>query len=228
MDKELPWLRLYSRTIDNEKLGILAPSDRWYYVALLCCKAQGILDSDDSFEMLQRKLCLKLQLTLKELHDLSARLQEVTLVTAALQPVGWNEKQYVTDNPTYNADKQRRYRKRYQALRNDNVTVTTPDTDTDTDTDTDIKPKSVCTKPPGLPRASGVDFERFWEHWPKKINKLEAKKAWLSKKFELTDVDELIADVQERVKRDKTWKDGFIPHCSTYLRGERWEDDFVN
>ncbi len=110
------WLRLYSRTIDNAKLSILAPSDRWYYVALLCCKAQGIFDSDDPPSILKRKLCSKLHLTLKELDDLSARLQEVTLVTELLQPKGWNEKQYVTDSPTYNADKQKKYRKRYHGV----------------------------------------------------------------------------------------------------------------
>ena len=102
-----------------------------------------------------------------------------------------------------------------------------PETEEETEEETE-KPKPVCTKPKGLPRANGVDFERFWEHWPKKVNKLEAKKAWIVKKFELSDVDELIADVQQRVKHDKRWKDGFIPHCSTYLRGERWEDDFGN
>ncbi len=133
----LHWFRLYGRTIDNEKLGVLAPSDRWYYIAILCCKAQGILDAGDNHSMLKRKLCSKLQLTMKELEDLSARLQEVTLVTDSLQPIGWNEKQYVTDTPSYNAEKQRKYRERNRALRNSTVTVTAPETDTDTDTEKD-------------------------------------------------------------------------------------------
>ena len=133
--QDLQWFRLYSRTIDNEKLSILAPSDRWYYVALLCCKAQGIFDAGDSDNILKRKLCAKLHPAQKELDDLAARLQEVTLVTETLLPVGWNEKQFVTDNPTYNAEKQRRYRERYKALRNGDVTVTTPETETETETE---------------------------------------------------------------------------------------------
>ncbi len=75
-------------------------------------------------------------------------------------------------------------------------------------------------------KANGKDFERFWESWPVKRNKAKARQAFIRKKFDLEDVETLIADVKDRIKHDPQWKRGFIPHCSTYLNGERWEDSY--
>ena len=86
--------------------------------------------------------------------------------------------------------------------------------------------KTPCIKPNGSTHANSIHFEQFWKHWPVKRNKQKAKRAFLSKKFEIKDVDVLIADVAERMKRDKQWSRGFIPHCSTYLNGSRWEDEY--
>ena len=88
--------------------------------------------------------------------------------------------------------------------------------------------KDICVEPEGPTPANGVDFERFWSAWPVKRNKVKAKQAFSKKKFSKDDVDTLIADVIERQKLDKQWKQGFIPHCSTYLNGERWEDEHGN
>ena len=88
---------------------------------------------------------------------------------------------------------------------------------------------TMCQSDASTPtRANGKDFERFWEHWPIKRNKAKAKAAFVRKQFEITDIDELIADVEDRKKHDPQWKQGFIPHCSTYINGERWEDDYGN
>jgi len=88
--------------------------------------------------------------------------------------------------------------------------------------------KEECIKPSGSTRANGVDFDRFWEHWPRKINKHKAKIAFQSKQFSVSDVDLLITDVKRRKEKDKQWAGGYIPHCSTYLNGKRWEDDYGN
>jgi hypothetical protein len=86
--------------------------------------------------------------------------------------------------------------------------------------------KEHYVKPNGSTHANSIQFEEFWNHWPIKRNKAKAKKAFLAKKFSLEDVGELIKDVAQRIKNDEQWKKGFIPHCSTYLNGERWEDDY--
>jgi hypothetical protein len=86
--------------------------------------------------------------------------------------------------------------------------------------------KNHCVKPNGSTLATSLHFEEFWGHWPIKRNKAKAKKAFLAKKFSLEDVKELISDVEIRKQKDKQWKGGFIPHCSTYLNGQRWEDEY--
>jgi len=68
-------------------------------------------------------------------------------------------------------------------------------------------------------------FEDWWKHYPKKIEKKKAKAIWKRKKLD-GDVDELIADVTERLQFDKKWIDGFIPNPTTYLNGDRWEDEY--
>jgi len=70
-----------------------------------------------------------------------------------------------------------------------------------------------------------VEFERFWVHWPVKRNKQKAKAAWKRKNLD-PHADVLIADVESRKANDKKWLEGFIPHCSTYLNGHRWEDEY--
>jgi len=67
-------------------------------------------------------------------------------------------------------------------------------------------------------------FADFWDVYPRKVKKVEARKVWASKKLDAK-ADELIADVKERREKDRQWIDGFVPHPTTYLRGERWGDE---
>jgi len=183
------WLRLYSRAVDNAKLGVLAPSDRWYYIALLCCKAQGILDSGDSYELLKRKISTKLHLTLKELDDLLARLQEVTLVTSLLQPTGWDDKQFVTDKLTYNADKQKKYRNRYKTLRNAAVTCYRPEAETETDTETDKVKTPMPSPAVSVPYAAIVNlYHNILENHPR-VRKLTPARKSAIKQRHLQDME---------------------------------------
>jgi hypothetical protein len=132
------WFRLYAEAVDDEKLRLLAFEDRWHYVALLCCQAQGLLDPDDP--LMLRKVAVKLGLQVTEAEKAVARLAEVGLIDPdTLHPLGWEKRQYLSDTST---DRVRKYRdkKRSETLqqRSETVSVTPPDTDTDTD----ITPKS--------------------------------------------------------------------------------------
>jgi len=85
----------------------------------------------------------------------------------------------------------------------------------DTDIDTDLKIKTLGQK---------KNFDRFWSEYPRKVKKKEAEDIWKRKKLDgLADV--LVLDVKNRLQKDNSWKNGFIPHPTTYLRGERWTDD---
>lgn len=74
------WLRFYSQAVDDEKLRVLAFEDRWHYIALLCCKSQGILE-DKNPERLLRKIAIKLEVSVDELREIYQRLASAGLVT---------------------------------------------------------------------------------------------------------------------------------------------------
>lgn len=113
MSDALPWLRLYTRMIDDEKIRLLAFEDRWHYVALLCCKRAGLLDHGDSAELMRRKLSVKLGLAPRELDAMADRLADVGLIDAeTFQPVAWEKLQQRSDGDPTAAERKRRQRAR--------------------------------------------------------------------------------------------------------------------
>lgn len=67
-------------------------------------------------------------------------------------------------------------------------------------------------------------FEEFWNVYPIKKNKKKANEIWQRKKLD-EKADFIIAHIVNRKERDQQWKDGFIPHATTFLNGERWDDE---
>jgi len=68
------------------------------------------------------------------------------------------------------------------------------------------------------------EFELFWEHYPKKVGKGQARHAFKGALKKAT-VDELVSAVKSfSTVASKTEKQ-FIPHASTWLNGERWLDE---
>lgn len=105
----LPWFRMHAEAVDDEKLRMLAFEDRWHFVAILCCKCQGILDSGSDRDMLERKLAVKLGVQTRELEEIKRRLVEAELVDADWQPLAWDKRQYRSDHST---ERVRRHRKK--------------------------------------------------------------------------------------------------------------------
>ena len=67
-------------------------------------------------------------------------------------------------------------------------------------------------------------FADFWSVYPKRVKKAEAKKKWKAKRLD-DKADEIIADVEKRKRSDGRWLDGFVPDPTTYINGERWDDE---
>ena len=136
--KSLPWFRLYTEMIDDEKLGLLAFEDRWHFVALLCLKGKGVLDTEPDLEMLQRKVALKMGLTCAELEKVAKRLSRMKLIDfETFQPTAWSDRQMQSDS---SSERVKAYRERMkegpkqdleQAKRDGNVSVTAQELDTD-------------------------------------------------------------------------------------------------
>jgi len=78
---------------------------------------------------------------------------------------------------------------------------------------------------PSHRETADVLFDRFWEAYPKKVDKGHARKMFLAA-LKKADIDILIAAV-EKQKRT-TWLNKerqYIPNPGTWLNGERWLDE---
>jgi hypothetical protein len=70
-------------------------------------------------------------------------------------------------------------------------------------------------------------FTEFWTAYPRKTgSKAKALGLWRRKQLDRI-ADLVIANVTDRTQRDRQWQDKqFIPHPETFLRNERWQDEW--
>ena len=64
-------------------------------------------------------------------------------------------------------------------------------------------------------------FDLFWNEYPNKNGKAQAKKAWEKHKPSL----DIIKSALSWQKESRQWKGGFVPMASTYINNARWEDE---
>lgn len=91
---------------------------------------------------------------------------------------------------------------------------------------------AVSVPAPAAPRRLEFDwtgFNRFWEVWPKRVDKDGAVTAWKKLRPDEATVDKIIAAVTACSQTDTWLKDGgqFIPYPGKFLNRKRWEDEGV-
>ena len=72
-------------------------------------------------------------------------------------------------------------------------------------------------------------FNIFWNKYPKKASKANAKKAFFKANFNDVVFSEMLNSI-EKFKKTKEWKKDkgqFIPYPATWLNQRRWEDEFA-
>jgi hypothetical protein len=67
-------------------------------------------------------------------------------------------------------------------------------------------------------------FDAFWSVYPRKVAKGHARKAF-GKACKLADPAEIVAAVSKFAHAMRDTDKQYIPHPTTWLNGERWEDD---
>ena len=72
-----------------------------------------------------------------------------------------------------------------------------------------------------------MEFEQFWQLYQKKVGKLTAKRAWdkLSEEKKAKALEAIVEHRKYWVAKGTDWE--FIPHASTWLNQERFEDELV-
>jgi len=134
---------------------------------------------------------------------------------------GWqlvNHEKYksLTDSDTKRAQTRERVRRYRERKSNADVTPVTHGNASKRHTDTDTDKEDLC--------ASATHFDRFWEAYPRKTNKKQARELWKRKKLDAR-VDLLLEAVRRHCQSEQWQTPSLIPHPSTWLRNERWEDE---
>ena len=177
----MQWFRLYNDIVDNHKIRMLAFEDRWHFVAIMACHSQELGGGDEFFE---RSLAIKLGVQVRELEEIQRRLMDVNLIDANWIPIGWDDRQFLSDNSKARVkkyrEKQRLSKSVTEVKRDCNVTVTVQDTDTDTDTE-QKKEKNILKKESHsetkiiLARVAALGIEKdLWEEYLKTRKRLKA------------------------------------------------------
>jgi len=72
------------------------------------------------------------------------------------------------------------------------------------------------------------EFDLFWNEYPKKTSKADAKKAF-DKAIKKTDINQIIEAIRIQ-KRSEQWQKEngqFIPYPATWLNKEKWSDELI-
>lgn len=105
-DQDLPWLKLYTSILDDDKVLLLTDVDFGRFVKLLCAKRAGVLDSDAP--MRELRVARKLRLEVPELLNTMQRLIDVGLIDERWHPIAWRKRQF--PDALTGAERMRRYR----------------------------------------------------------------------------------------------------------------------
>jgi hypothetical protein len=223
----LPWFRLYTRMIDDEKMRVLAFEDRWHFVALCCMKGSGLIDDDSAVR--DRKIAVKLGVQLADLENIKKRLIEVGLIDESMSPLAWDELQFTSDTSYDRVKKYREKQKLSKVKRECNVSVTVQETDTDTDTDTELEYIVVSDNKTGNDADEG--FDEFWKAYPVRLGdrgkKLASKayKAATKRSSKQTILQGAIAyaDFCNSEKRTGT---PYVKLASSWLNQDGWSENY--
>jgi len=127
------------------------------------------------------------------------------------------------------AERQRRLRERKRASVTRDVSTVTPQhhgashiADADAETDAEIREEKKNPSPT-KPTLGSIEFQTFWDSYPRKVAKLDALKAWVKGACD-GKLGEILAGL-ESWKRTEQWGDvEKIPYPATFLNGKRWQE----
>lgn len=68
-------------------------------------------------------------------------------------------------------------------------------------------------------------FERFWSIYPRHTNKKKAYNSFIKKCTDETVLQKMLSAIVDQKETEQWQNEKFIPHPTTWLNGERWEDE---
>ena len=96
------------------------------------------------------------------------------------------------------------------------------DTESESERDTNARTRTREEAKQQLAR-----FEKFWQAYPRHTDKQRAVKAWGKIRPDDALLDRMLAAIAQQKQSDQWTRDGgaYIPHPSTWLTQERWQDE---
>lgn len=211
----MKWFRIYHDLVDDPKVQRLPGETFKFWINLLCLASRS--DERGSVNMKAEDIAFALRMDDDVVADMLADLLERGLVHEnedMLEIHNWHGRQYESDSSTERVRKHREAKQGRNApetlqKRSRNVT------------------SSVSVSESASESVLSERFDRFWDAYPRKEDKKRCKAWWMRRKpdDELTDL--MIAAVQAQARAHK-WtpeRKQFIPMPSTWLNGERWDDE---
>ena len=193
----------------NEDLAELCPETRLLFIGLwLLADRQGLLED--------RPKKIKMQIFPADSWDVDPMLQELADQNLIVRYI-IDSKKFISI-PAWDKHQNPHVKERDSTIPAPDSHSASPET-TGTDPADSLIPDSLI---PSNGRKATAGFDDFWAVYPKKRKKKTALDIWRRKK---PDASVLIADVRARLTSDKQWLKGFVPDPTTYLNGERWNDD---
>lgn len=88
-------------------------------------------------------------------------------------------------------------------------------------------PGSSSRKAKGCSPICSARFDRFWAAYPRKVGKGAARKIWTKLNPSDDLILKMISSLEKQCSSSQWQKDGgqYIPHPSTWLNQERWDDE---
>jgi hypothetical protein len=209
------WFRLYAEFATDPKVQMLPEALQRRLIMIFCLRC-----GNDDVTLQDNEVTFQLRISNEEWQETKKIFIEKGFMDSENNVLNWDKRQFRSDTSNARVAKHRE-KKRLEKTSQDaplkmkqecNVTVTPPDTDTDTD----IKTTNVVLY--------NVRFKDFWDVYPKKTKRKEAEAVWKRKRLDRF-APRIIEDVKLRTEKHRTWLEGFVPHATTYLNGERWEDE---
>lgn len=195
----MKWLKLYTEIVKDPKIQLLAFEDRWHFVAVMCAKAEGILDEEPRLR--DRMLRVYLGLSPDELTNVRDRLVDVMLIDEDWHIYAWDNRQ---SGDALAAARQKRYRQRLKEKEERNK---------------NIEERERVTRNVTRNAVTQEQFNEFYAAYPKKVGKGAAEKAY--KKISPEDHALILKDLKRREWPERK----YIPNPSTYVNQQRWLDE---
>lgn len=70
-------------------------------------------------------------------------------------------------------------------------------------------------------------FDKFWNIYPRKTNKKKARDLFMKKCIDENILNKIINAIIYQKKSEQWQNIKYIPHATTWLNGERWEDEVI-